>query len=105
MKTGLSVTVSASAILAGAGLAHAGGSAEAGKALAREVCSNCHLVEGRMTAVDAAAPFKSIADDREKTAPVLRAFLSSPHGEMPDLQLTRQEIEDLVAYIQGLRTE
>jgi mono/diheme cytochrome c family protein len=105
MKTGLSVLVSASVILAGAGLAHAAGSAEAGKALAEEVCSNCHLVEGRMTAMDAAPPFKSIANDREKTAGALRAFLTSPHGEMPDLQLTRQEIEDVAAYIQSLRRE
>lgn len=105
MNTGLSVTVWASVVLAGAGLAHAAGSAEAGKALGKEVCSNCHLVEGRMTAMDAALPFKSIANDREKTAAVLRAFLTSPHGEMPDLQLIRQEIEDVVAYLQSLRRE
>ena len=33
----------------------------------------------------------------------LRAFLSHPHGAMPDLALSRAEIDDLIAYIEGLR--
>jgi cytochrome c len=37
------------------------------------------------------------------TADQLRAFLSHPHGAMPDLSLTRAEIDDLVAYIATLR--
>ncbi len=86
-------------------MAHAAGSVEAGKALAGEVCSNCRLVEGGMIAMDAASPFKRIAKDFGKTPGVLRAFLTSPHGAMPDLQLTRQEIEDVVASIQSLRRE
>jgi mono/diheme cytochrome c family protein len=37
------------------------------------------------------------------TADQLRAFLSHPHGSMPDLSLTRAEINDLVDYIATLR--
>jgi hypothetical protein len=33
----------------------------------------------------------------------LRAFLSHPHGAMPDLALTRAEIDDLIGYIGTLR--
>jgi hypothetical protein len=33
----------------------------------------------------------------------LRAFLTHPHGQMPDLSLTRSEIDDLIAYIESLR--
>jgi cytochrome c len=33
----------------------------------------------------------------------LRAFLSNPHGAMPDLALTRAEIDDLIGYIETLR--
>jgi cytochrome c len=33
----------------------------------------------------------------------LRAFLSHPHGAMPDLSLTRAEIDDLVGYIETFR--
>jgi cytochrome c len=37
------------------------------------------------------------------TADQLRAFLSHPHGAMPDLALTRAEIDDLIGYIATLR--
>jgi len=37
------------------------------------------------------------------TADQLRAFLSHPHGSMPDLSLTRAEIDDLIGYIVTLR--
>ena len=33
----------------------------------------------------------------------LRAWLTHPHGQMPDLALTRAEIDDLIAYIEALR--
>jgi hypothetical protein len=33
----------------------------------------------------------------------LRAFLSHPHGAMPDLSLNRIEIDDLIAYMTSLR--
>jgi cytochrome c len=37
------------------------------------------------------------------SAEQLRAFLSHPHGGMPDLSLTRAEIDDLIGYIDTLR--
>jgi hypothetical protein len=37
------------------------------------------------------------------TADQVRAFLSHPHGPMPDLSLTRAEIDDLINYIATLR--
>jgi cytochrome c len=37
------------------------------------------------------------------TADQLRAFLSHPHGAMPDLALSRAEIDDLIGYISTLR--
>ena len=33
----------------------------------------------------------------------LRAFLTHPHGQMPDFSLTRSEIDDLIAYIEAVR--
>jgi hypothetical protein len=38
-----------------------------------------------------------------RTADQLRAFLSHPYGAMPDLSLTRAEIDDLIGYIETLR--
>jgi len=37
------------------------------------------------------------------TADQLRTFLSHPHAPMPDLGLTRAEIDDLIEYIATLR--
>jgi len=37
------------------------------------------------------------------TSDQLRAFLTHPHGAMPDLALTRAEIDDLIGYIGTLR--
>jgi mono/diheme cytochrome c family protein len=33
----------------------------------------------------------------------LRAFLQTPHARMPDLHLTRDEIDNIAAYILSLR--
>jgi cytochrome c len=44
--------------------------------------------------------FRTIAGARTDQ---LRAFPSHPHGAMPDLSLTRTEIDDLVGYIESLR--
>jgi hypothetical protein len=33
----------------------------------------------------------------------LRAFLQTPHARMPDLHLTREEVDDLASYILSLR--
>jgi hypothetical protein len=33
----------------------------------------------------------------------LRTFLTHPHGAMPDLALTRSEIDNLILYIQSLQ--
>jgi mono/diheme cytochrome c family protein len=33
----------------------------------------------------------------------LRGFLVKPHGQMPELNLTRQEIDNLIAYIESLK--
>lgn len=72
-----------------------------GAQLARQWCSNCHVIGGPAAAIVQQGPpsFRSIG----LTADQLRTFLTHPHGAMPDLALSRTEIEDLIAYIQTLR--
>jgi mono/diheme cytochrome c family protein len=74
-----------------------------GSQLAQQWCANCHVTSsGRAGNVQEGPPsFPTIA--RTRTADQLRAFLSHPHGAMPDLSLTRAEIDDLVGYIETLR--
>jgi mono/diheme cytochrome c family protein len=77
----------------------------AGKAIAQARCSNCHRVDPRQKAtVRATAPtFLSIAQMTSTTEMSLAAFLTTPHGGMPNLILNREEIRDVSAYILSLR--
>ena len=75
-----------------------------GTQLAQQWCANCHVIGGNPPATVQQGPpsFPAIArggltDDQ------LRAFLTHPHGSMPDLALSRSEIDDLIGYIGTLR--
>src|SRR5262249_35202119 len=70
-----------------------------GSQLAQQWCASCHVTSGsRADNVQEGPPsFRTIAGSR--TADQLRAFLSHPHGAIPDLSLTRAEIDDLIGYI------
>jgi cytochrome c551/c552 len=81
----------------------AAGVAANGEAMARAVCSACHIVATDQTKANADVPsFMSIARKYRGKSDTLRAFLMEPHQPMPDLSLNRQEILDLLAYIEGL---
>lgn len=80
--------------------AAAQGSAERGATVAEQWCSNCHIAEGKGS--DAVMPLATAARGRDDAW--LRTFLTKPHGKMPDLSLSQREVEDLVAYLNTLRT-
>jgi cytochrome c len=75
-----------------------------GAQIARQWCANCHVIDGTSAAAVPQGPptFPTIARSG-MTNDQLRAFLSHPHGAMPDLALTRAEIDDLIGYIGTLR--
>ena len=78
--------------------------AVAGGRLAQEWCSGCHLVDG-VGSSDVVPGFRQIANDPSKTRDRLRAWLSSPHPMMPDFNLSRPEIDNIIAYLESLRNE
>ncbi len=84
----------------GAVSAHAAGDAAAGHALARQWCTGCHVVDN--TGQDVAPPFASIARRRAGDPTWVRAWLAAPHPSMPNFNLARQQVEDIVAYLQSL---
>jgi mono/diheme cytochrome c family protein len=87
-----------------AGIDHAAADAERGRIISQQWCSACHLVgPDQVRAIDGVATFEEIAQRHDVTADGLRAFLASPHPVMPDMALTRDEIRDIVAYIQSMR--
>ena len=70
-----------------------------GKIIAKRWCAACHVVAPDQTLANSDAPtFASIAR-RHEGAKKLKAFLTDPHPKMPDMNLSRSEIADIVAYI------
>ena len=78
-----------------------------GKRIAEKWCGNCHAIEaaGHAPATDGAPTFASIANMNSTTAMSLAVFLSTPHANMPNYTLSRQEIADIAAYILSLRSK
>jgi mono/diheme cytochrome c family protein len=95
------------ALVATPALGQEQGNAKAGEELAMAACSNCHLVaEGQSHhPMDSVPSFDAIAADQSLTADRLRTFLYKPHWPMPDFGLSRQQVEDEVAYLLELRKQ
>ena len=89
---------------AAAPAAWAFGDAQRGEAVAKRWCANCHIVSDNAPTVstDAVPPFLTIARDPRNTPQRLKAFLVDPHPPMPNFNLARQTIEDLIAYFKSL---
>ncbi len=89
---------------AGAGRAQGVGDARAGREVATSLCIQCHQIDGSGRDPSRVPPgFGAIADTASQTALSLRVFLQTPHGNMPRYQLTRDETDDVIAYILSLR--
>ena len=75
-----------------------------GERLARQWCANCHVIDssGPSATLPQGPPSFRVAAGHLNPGE-LRAFLTHPHGQMPDLALTRSEIDDLIGYIETLR--
>jgi cytochrome c len=83
------------------------GDIASGRRLAETWCSSCHVVgpPGDTVVSNGAPTFAAIAADKAITVLSLRAFLQTPHARMPDLHLSRGEVDDLASYILSLRTK
>lgn len=87
-----------------AGPGSAAGIAESGHAVAVAWCSSCHVVSDDQKTASADVPtFRFIAKKYGDDVEVLAGFLANPHPPMPKLNLTRNEILDIIAYIASLR--
>ena len=76
-----------------------------GLRLARHWCSSCHLVEPGVKTSDAAPPFPAIGRDPTSTLEKLHAWLANPHPPMPNLTLSRQQEDDIIAYILSFKPQ
>lgn len=81
------------------------GDVQEGRRVAETWCANCHRVApgGPGPVTDVAPSFKSVAEMPSTTAMALGVFLQTPHANMPDYQLSRDQKDDVIAYILSLR--
>ena len=77
------------------------GDATRGKEIVEKWCVTCHSV-GAPTD-DRVPALSALAANPSKTDGVIRAFLMQPHRPMPPLELSTQQIEDIVAYLASIR--
>ena len=112
LRTRLAIAVLAVALLAPVS-SHALDDVANGKRLALQWCSSCHLVTPDQKQAKAdVPPFMTIAKRSEEELGLLPTFLADPHSkitnfnlsqQMPNFNLSRQSIADLVAYIRSLK--
>jgi mono/diheme cytochrome c family protein len=81
------------------------GDLQVGRALAQQVCAQCHAVGPR----DAPSPnplaprFEAVAATPGMTAMALNVFLHTSHRAMPNLILTEEQSNGIIAYILSLK--
>jgi cytochrome c len=80
--------------------------AEAGLAITQKLCSTCHMTpDAPARSVAAGIPsLSTLANKPGQTPEAIALRLISPPHPMPDMQLTRDEIADVIAYLATLRT-
>ena len=75
---------------------------ENGLKLSKQWCAACHVVTSDQKSGSVDVPtFADVARRKTEKKP-LAAFLAEPHGKMPNMSLSRSEIDDIVAYIRSL---
>jgi mono/diheme cytochrome c family protein len=99
--------VSGAMVMAAVGIMWVSGAAEAGDArqgaiIARRWCAACHVVDPDQLSAFADAPSFSDIALRRTDRRQLANFLADPHPPMPDMHLSRKEIDDIVTYIRSL---
>lgn len=80
--------------------------AKTGRRIAEKLCVGCHIVgaEAAGATVPADVPsFARIASQPGRTAQSIAGAIVVPHPPMPTIQLTREEIGDVAAYILTLK--
>ena len=95
-------------LIAGSAAAQQQPIAGEGLRVARQWCAACHVVSRDMPVpapaptMDVAPTFPAVASRADTTETGLRVFLQTPHANMPNWQLSRGELDAVVAYILSL---
>lgn len=82
-------------------------SPEKGYELVQKLCQGCHLVESSASATTPVGvpTFRAIANRPGQTGERITNVLIQPHAPMPDIRLTREEIQNILSYLETFRTD
>ena len=98
----LLIWLTAAMVLAAAPSVYAAGDALEGERVAKRWCSGCHVVDRRGRGGDGAPAFVDLANNPAKSEHYLKNWITNPHPPMPNFNLSRRVVDDLVAYIRSL---
>ena len=76
-----------------------------GHELAQQWCAGCHQVEAEGIARDSAPSFINLANDRGEDLNWVRTRLQTPLYPMSGINLSNDQIEDVVAYFETLKAD
>ena len=77
----------------------------AGKELFSRSCSACHAQNGAQDAADTAPPLSFMARESKERPEFIRGRLMNPHSPMPGFMLSRQQVDNIVAYLSSVSTQ
>jgi mono/diheme cytochrome c family protein len=76
--------------------------ANAGRDLVTRSCITCHSTGTSKTASDGAPPLSFLAKDNKERPAWVRGWLMDPHPPMPNITLSRAQIDNVIAYLNSL---
>jgi mono/diheme cytochrome c family protein len=76
---------------------------ENGRRLSERWCSECHAIGPAPGKSSKALSFASIAARETVTSEMIASFLRLPHATMPNLPLTRNDAQDIAAFIMEMK--
>jgi mono/diheme cytochrome c family protein len=82
--------------------AQAVGNAAQGHKLAQQWCASCHMVDAGQPTTDTTPSFLTLAKKNKPNSNWARLWLMDPHPPMKGIDLSRHQIDDVVAYLQSL---
>lgn len=82
-------------------------SAQAGHQVAQRLCVGCHVIDedARGSVPVGIATFRGIANRSGQTGQKIMDALIAPQHPMPDMHLSIEEIADVIAYLETLRSD
>jgi mono/diheme cytochrome c family protein len=75
------------------------GNVASGRDLAGHWCGNCHQINRGPPARPGVSTFEQVARLPSTTALSLRVFLRTSHADMPNIEMSDADADDLIAYI------